>query len=78
MKLITLLILSSLLMACTPPTKLNMAKGEFLCKDNGGLYHMLPLSEYPIMCRDGTKYGVKSLETTIISDHNYLPKGEYK
>jgi hypothetical protein len=70
-----ILVVSLLLVTgCTQPTKLNKAKGEFLCKDKGGLYIIHPLREYPIECRDGSRFGVKQLETVIITDHSYLPQ----
>jgi hypothetical protein len=38
------------------------------------LYIIHPLREYPIECRDGSRFGVKQLETVIITDHSYLPQ----
>lgn len=76
MKKLTIILAVSLLLlsGCTQPTKLNKAKSGFLCKDNGGLYSIRISSEYPIVCKDGTKFSVKQLEAVIITDHNYLPK----
>ena len=69
-----LAVILLLLSGCTPATKMNVAKSEYLCKDHGGGYAIYQFSEYPIVCRDGTRFSVKQLDSVIITDHDYLPK----
>ena len=70
-----ILVLSILLLSgCTLPNKINTAKGEYLCKDDGGLYFIYKFDEYPIACRNGTRFSVKQLDSIIITDPDYLPE----
>ncbi|AGM46860.1 hypothetical protein AD45P2_00205 [Alteromonas phage vB_AmaP_AD45-P2] len=74
MKVLVTLLSLALLAACTPRTGLNKAKGEYLCRNNGGIYFFYSFSEYPVVCNDGTAFTIKQLETIIIKDPEYLPE----
>lgn len=60
--------------ACTPNTKMNIAKAKFLCKDYGGLYKFESFNANPVICIDGTKFSISRLDKTIITDSNYYPR----
>ena len=69
-----ILILVLLCAGCTPSNNLNVAKASYLCKDSGGLYLFYSFDQYPVQCKDGTKFDISTLEGTIILNHEYLPK----
>ncbi len=70
------LVLATLATGCTPVTKMNIAKAEYLCKDDGGLYHFDGFSEYPVECANGVMFARDTLLVTIIQDERFLPKSK--
>ena len=74
MSKIILLLVALCLLGCTPATKLNNAKGEFLCKEHGGMYALRNFNQHPIMCVDGTKFDVGIVNSTIITDPKFYPE----
>lgn len=64
----------AVLVGCVPPSNINMAKGEYLCRDSGGLYEFRTLGEQVIMCRNGKTFSVTELERTVIDDPKYFVK----
>ncbi len=70
------LVLATLATGCTPATKLNIAKAEYLCKDDGGLYLFDDFSGYPVKCANGVMFARDTLLVTIIQDERFLPKSK--
>ncbi len=68
------LVLATLATGCTPATKLNIAKAEYLCKDDGGLYAFKRLENNPVQCANGVMFSRKALAAAIIKDERFLPK----
>ena len=74
MKLVAMLSVLAVLVGCVPPSNINMAKGEYLCRDSGGLYKFRAINEQVVMCRNGKTFSVTELERTVIDDPNYFVK----
>ncbi len=68
------LVLATLATGCTPATKLNIAKAEYLCKDYGGLYAFKRLENNPVKCANGVMFSRNTLTAAIIHDERFLPK----
>ncbi len=75
-KILMGLVLATLATGCTPATKLNRAKAEYLCKDDGGLYSFDDFSEYPVKCANGVMFSRDTLAAAIIQDERFLPKSK--
>ena len=69
-------LLFILLIGCTPPNAMNRARGEFLCKDHGGLYSIHSSRQSPIECQDATTFDVDELKAVIITGPKYFPNAK--
>ena len=73
MKHLFLLFLLLSLSGCLRNTEMNIAKANYLCKENGGLYNFYTADVKPVVCNDGTNFTVEQLVSTIIKDPKFYP-----
>jgi len=65
-KAITILAVLLLITGCTPASDMNLAKAQWLCKDDGYLYKFRGEYSNPVICRSGRKFSNHDLKAVIM------------
>jgi len=81
-KPICLLFAIAIIFGCGKMSNMHIAKGKFICKDNGGMYEFYPFpatanmkstKHIRVLCMDGTTYTSLEINDIIITDSDFYP-----
>jgi len=65
-KKLFILIVIVLTQACTPANEMNLAKAQWLCKNDGYLHKFRGELEHPVECTSGRKFSRTELKAVIM------------